>query len=204
MASPSGSTRGPRVAASDDLETVTTIITLAFAEDPVWGPAFARGRGRPDGHELWRSYLAALLRYPWTWLTAREEATSVWLPPGEDEMTDEQWQAFVALMRRHLGADTDRVVALFERFEGNHPHHELHYYLSLLGTHPDQRGAGHGMRLLADNLARIDDDGIAAYLESTNPANDARYQRVGFEVVGSFEGYLPGSVITSMWRPARR
>jgi predicted GNAT family acetyltransferase len=93
---------------------------------------------------------------------------------------------------------------LFERFEANHPHHEPHYYLSLLGTHPDQRGAGHGMRLLADNLARIDDEGIAAYLESTNPANDARYQRVGFEVVGSFEGYLPGSVITSMWRPARR
>jgi hypothetical protein len=57
---------------------------------------------------------------------------------------------------------------------------------------------------LADNLARIDAEGMAAYLESTNPANDARYGRVGFDVVGSFEGYVAGSIITTMWRPARR
>jgi GNAT superfamily N-acetyltransferase len=81
---------------------------------------------------------------------------------------------------------------------------EPHYYLSLLGTHPDHRGAGHGMRLLADNLERIETEGMPAYLESTNPANNPRYGRVGFEIVGSFEGYVAGSVITTMWRPARR
>jgi len=59
------------------------------------------------------------------------------------------------------------------------------------------------MRLLADNLARIDAEKMPAYLESTNPANDARYGRVGFERIGAFEGYLPGTAITTMWRPAR-
>ncbi len=81
---------------------------------------------------------------------------------------------------------------------------EPHHYLSLLGTHPDHRGAGHGMRLLADNLELIDGQGMPAYLESTNPADDARYGRLGFEPVGSFEGFLPGSTITALWRPARR
>jgi hypothetical protein len=60
------------------------------------------------------------------------------------------------------------------------------------------------MRLLADTLARVDATGMPAYLESTNPANNPRYERVGFEATGTFEGYEPGSVITTMWRPARR
>ena len=187
-----------------DLDTVTTIITLSFAEDPVWGPAFggATDEGRPA---VWRTYVAAAMRFPWTWLSAGDEATSVWFPPGEEEMTADQWDGFVSIMRRHLGdGDAERVVALFGRFEAAHPRAEAHYYLSLLGTHPDHRGAGHGMRLLADNLARIDAEGMPAYLESTNPANNDRYGRLGFEVVGSFEGYLPGTAITTMWRPARR
>ena len=197
-------TPSPRVAGASDIETVTTIVSLAFAEDPVWGHAFAGATGPDERRELWRAYLEAAMRFPWTWLTAGGEATSVWIPPGEDEMTETQWEAFVEVMRRHLGRDADRVLALFERFEAAHPRAEPHYYLSLLGTHPDHRGAGHGMRLLADNLERIDAQAMPAYLESSNPANNARYGRVGFEVAGSFEGYVPGSVITTMWRPARR
>jgi hypothetical protein len=60
------------------------------------------------------------------------------------------------------------------------------------------------MRLLADTLVRIDGEGMPAYLESTNPANNERYEGVGFQVTGGFEGYAPGSVVTTMWRPARR
>ena len=155
--------------------------------------------------DLWRTYLTAAMRFPWTWLSVGDEATSVWFPPGAEEMTADQWDGFVVVLRGHLGPQAaDRVIALFERFDAAHPHAEPHYYLSLLGTHPDQRGAGHGMRLLAENLDRIDQDGRPAYLESTNPANDDRYGRVGFDVVGSFEGFVPGSAITTMWRPARR
>ena len=41
--------------------------------------------------------------------------------------------------------------------------------------------------------------GKAAYLESTNPANDARYRGQGFEPCGAIT--LPnGHVITTMWR----
>lgn len=197
-------TPAARVAGRADLETVTTIIALSFAQDPVWGPAFAHAPSSAGRRSLWRTYLDAIMRFPWTWLSAGNEAASVWVPPNEDEMTDAQWDAFVATLRDHLGPDADRVVALFERFEAAHPREEPHFYLSLLGTHPDHRGAGHGMRLLAENLARIDADRVCAYLESTNPGNDARYGRVGFEPVGSFEGFVPGSTITTMWRPARR
>ena len=58
------------------------------------------------------------------------------------------------------------------------------------------------MALLAENLERIDALGMPAYLESSNPANNRRYERHGFEAVGSFNP--PGSPIpvTTMWRDA--
>jgi hypothetical protein len=59
------------------------------------------------------------------------------------------------------------------------------------------------MRLLADDLRRIDQLHLPAWLESTNPANDARYRSVGFEPVGSFRTIDEERVITTMWRPAR-
>jgi ribosomal protein S18 acetylase RimI-like enzyme len=192
-----------RVARPADLETVATIITLAFAEDPVWGPAFSGGRGSDDRREIWRCYLEATMRFPWTWLSAGDEAASVWVLPGEEELTAVQERAFVEILRGRLGASADAVLELLGRFDAAHPRDEPHYYLSLLGTHPDHRGAGHGMRLLADNLEQIDAQRMPAYLESTNPANNGRYGRAGFEAIGSFEGYSRASVITTMWRPAR-
>ena len=45
------------------------------------------------------------------------------------------------------------------------------WYLSLLGTHPDHRGHGFGMRLLAENLKVVDTERTPAFLESTNPIN---------------------------------
>ena len=42
------------------------------------------------------------------------------------------------------------------------------------------------MGLLAANLAEIDRLRMPAYLESSNRANDHRYERLGFELLGEF------------------
>jgi GNAT superfamily N-acetyltransferase len=89
---------------------------------------------------------------------------------------------------------------LLDRFEAAHPRDRPHYYLSLLGTHPDHRGRGVGMGLLAADLARIDEERAPAYLESSNPANDARYERLGFASVGSFTTPDGAHSVTTMWR----
>jgi hypothetical protein len=56
--------------------------------------------------------------------------------------------------------------------------------------------------LLRANLARIDAEGMPAYLESTNPANIPRYEALGFALTGEF-GPMGGPVIATMWREAR-
>ena len=59
------------------------------------------------------------------------------------------------------------------------------------------------MSLLRHDLALIDEEGAAAYLESSNPANDERYESVGFHKIGQFEAPDGGPVVSTMWRPAR-
>jgi hypothetical protein len=51
------------------------------------------------------------------------------------------------------------------------------------------------------DLEAFDRQGIPAYVESTNPANDSRYERLGFRTIGGFAGFTEGSIVGQMWRP---
>ena len=193
-----------RRASAADTDLVTSIITLAFTHDPLWAHALARADGRTAHHaEFWRLFVAGALRYPDTWLTSGGEATSIWIPPGGTEMTPEQEQRLADLAAGHLGPAAGHCLELMSRFEAAHPQARPHYYLTLLGTRPDHRGKGIGMRLLAHNLDLVDAVHLPAYLESTNPANNRRYASVGFEPHGEFCYPGGGPVVTTMWRPAR-
>ena len=193
-----------RRASAADLGTVTSIVSLAFAHDPLWSHAMALpGGGTAHHSEFWRLFAQGALRYPWTWLASGGEAISIWIPPGGTEMTPEQEQRLEELATGRLGPTAGGYLELLSRFDAAHPRAEPHYYLSLLGTHPEHRGKGTGMRLLAHDLELIDAEHRPAYLESSNPANNHRYARVGFEPHGEFCYPGGGPVVTTMWRPAR-
>lgn len=192
-----------RRASPADSDRVTTIIALAFAADPVWAPAAARADGQ-TGHyrALWRPFVDGALRFPATWLTAGGEAAALWIPPGEASMTAQQEDQLASLAAEHLGAGAAGYLALLDAIHQAHPQDEPHYFLTLLGTDPRHRGRGLGMALLAACLERIDAEHQPAYLESSNPVNDRRYQAAGFVPRGQVT--CPGGqVITTMWRPAR-
>ena len=53
---------------------------------------------------------------------------------------------------------------------------------------------------LAHQLRRCDEEGVAAYLESTNPANLTLYERHGFRTVGRIE-VAPAPPVHPMLRP---
>src|SRR6476469_4065265 len=193
---------GYRRATLDDLPALTDVMTTAFIADPAWGPySFPDdARREQQSSAFWEQGLRAALRFPWTLVTPGCEAAAVWIPPGEPEMTPGQEREMEALTERMLGAEQTAVVMdIFTRLEAVHPQDPPHFYLSLLGTHRDHRGAGIGMALLADTLALIDAEGMPTYLESTNPANDARYMRQGYRPVEQVT-LANGHRITTMWR----
>jgi GNAT superfamily N-acetyltransferase len=157
-----------------------------------------------DHHRIWWGlYMHSALRYGCVWMTDDGGAAALWIPPGETELSDEDEASVEPLLRELIGSHADDVLTLLDSFDSNHPRHTRHYYLSLLGTHPDHRGHGKGMGLLAANLAHIDDTGMPAYLESSNRANDHRYERLGFVQVGEFAAPAGGPTVACMWRDPR-
>jgi GNAT superfamily N-acetyltransferase len=194
-----------RLASEADVEVITATMASAFRGDPVWGAySFPEAGSRIElSSQFWGFCVRAAMRLSATYVTPNCEAAAVWIPPGEVEMTAEDEADLGDLLVEMLGRKQSAVVMdAFARLDDAHPHDQPHHYLSLLATHSDHRGRGLGMALLNDCLDAIDAGHMPAYLESTNPANDARYQRSGFEPRGRVE--LPtGTPITTMWRAAR-
>jgi ribosomal protein S18 acetylase RimI-like enzyme len=83
-----------------------------------------------------------------------------------------------------------------------HPH-EPHWYLSLLAVDPARQGHGIGAALIEDGIARADDDGLPAYLETSNPKNLAWYRRFGFEIEQELRVGATKPAIWTMRRPVR-
>lgn len=198
-----------RTARPEDVDAATATITLAFRDDPVWGPALEAADGGNDHlARFWRYFVEGAVGHDTVFLVdgpaGEAAAVAVWLPPGVDDLTPEDERDLDALMAATLSPE---LFAAYERlwtqFESSHPRERPHMYLSLLATHPDHRGRGIGQQLLAQNLARFDAEGLPAYLESTNPANDHRYARAGFRPVGGFRSAVDGAPVTTMWREAR-
>jgi ribosomal protein S18 acetylase RimI-like enzyme len=188
----------------DDLAAVVETIGLAFHDDPTWSWAFPDPERRQAQYNVfWRFMIAGAMRYPWVLLADGCTAASVWIPPGGTELSAEAESQVEPLLEELVGPRAAAVMELLERFDAAHPRGEPHYYLSLLGTHPQHAGRGLGLALLAENLRRIDKEHMPAYLESSNPGNNHRYERHGFSRIGEF--HPPGSdvPVTTMWRDAR-
>jgi GNAT superfamily N-acetyltransferase len=190
-----------RVAVTEDTNEIASTLAEAFFLDPVWGWAFDDPAQRKAQHGAWfRLLVHSALPYQWVWTTPGYEAATVWVPPGCAELNEADEELLEAMLKESLGARAELVFEIFARFEAAHPRTRDHFYLSLLGTHTDHRGAGIGMGLLADNLVRLDALGMPAYLESTNPANLRRYEGAGFVVCGAFDLPDGGPTVTTMWR----
>ncbi len=132
---------------------------------------------------VWGFLLESALDYGWV-RVADAGAAALWIPPGRPELRPEDEARFEPMVADLLGSEAPRVLDAFDRFERAHPGDRPHYYLSLLATHPDRRGQGLGMGLLSENLARIDAEGAAAYLESTNPGQPPPLRRRRLRQVG--------------------
>jgi GNAT superfamily N-acetyltransferase len=191
----------PRIATAADLDGLTATLTAAFAADPLWGCwAF------PDPKDLavwWRFYIGSALRYPCVWVRGDYAAVSLWIPPNGTELTENEEKRIEPLLAELVGPRAPEVTELLERFDASHPREHPHYYLSLLGIHPDHRGHGLGLGLLAENLKRMDAEGIPTYLESSNPDNNRRYERLGFRQVGEFTTPDGRRTVATMWRDVR-
>lgn len=188
-------------ARSDDMRTITDIITEAFQADPVWSWVFPR---KADQRQYWEMFIKGALRYPNTYHSANYEAVSVWIPPSQSAFLPEDSENFSAIIESLVGPRTEEVLNFLQKFDDCHPRQRPHYYLGLLAVQDSHRGRGIGIELLKENLARFDSIGAPAYLESSNFRNNQKYESLGFSPVVEFTTYPDGPAVTGMWREPKR
>jgi GNAT superfamily N-acetyltransferase len=191
-----------RIASEADRATAVATLVAAFDADPLWSWICPDPARRSEQHAtIFGLYAASALPNEGVWMSdADASAVAVFTPPGGRELSEEAEGQLEALMREELGDHAPAVLETMERFEAAIPAGPPFYYLSFLGTRPDARGRGLGMGLLAELVERADREGKPTYLESTNPANNPRYERLGFEARGGFSTPDDLHIVTTMWR----
>lgn len=188
-----------RSASRDEEHAVSALITLAFASDPM-----ARWSLKdPQAYlavmpELIRAFGAAAYDSDSAYLSEDGGGAAMWLPPG----VEPDIETLDRLIRENADpAILPDVEGIFDAMARYHPE-EPHWYLPLIGTDPMRQGQGIGSALMQHALVRCDRDGVAAYLESSNPLNIPLYRRHGFDILGTIQiGSSP--VLTPMLRPPR-
>lgn len=194
----------PRSATSGDLGPISTSLAAAFADDPVWEWLLPTGRnGGPGAVRIFRWLTALQLRHRSVWTLPDAAATAVWAPPGNRRPpTPEVLRALPGLVGA-LGVRGLVRLAKLGELERLHPP-EPHWYLALLGTHPEYQGLGLGTAAVAPGILAADHEGLGCYLESSKEANLAFYHRLGFAVVGIHDvGGGSGPRLWRMWREPR-
>lgn len=125
---------------------------------------------------------------------------SVWIPPEKSAFLPEDSQNFEAIIQALSGAEAPRVLTFLDKFDQFHPRDKPHYYLGLLAVQNAFRGGGIGIALLNENLRRFDQEAVPTYLESSNTANNAKYESLGYVKIVTFQTIDGGPVVTGMWR----
>jgi ribosomal protein S18 acetylase RimI-like enzyme len=129
---------------------------------------------------------------------------AAWLPPGTPASPGgffEQMRLVPLFVRLCGISRLMRGSAMAEAMEKHHPH-EPHWYLSFIAAEPRFQGMGLGSALLEANLAHIDESGLPAYLENSNPKNSRLYERGGFMVRKDIAPKGAPQLL-SMWRSPR-
>jgi GNAT superfamily N-acetyltransferase len=191
-----------RIATEADYDAAVETIVQAFDADPLWSWMFPDPQKRAEQHAtVFGLYVESALPNEGVWMTDdRASAVAVFTHPGKQELSEDAEARLEPFITETLGAHAPAALQTLERFEAAIPQDRPFYYLSLLGTRRDSRGQGIGMGLLAELVAQADREGEPTYLESTNPDNNRRYERLGFQVQGRFQTPDDLHTVTTMWR----
>ena len=158
----------------------TSIQLMAFSADPIMRWMWPE----PDAYvshfpALVRGFGGGAFEQGTAHVTDDFYGGALWLPPG----VGPDVEALEALIRDTVREPVrSEVGPILEQMGGSHPH-EPHWHLAFIGVDPVWHGQGLGAALLQYALERIDEKGLPAYLESSNPRNISLYQRHGFAVI---------------------
>lgn len=188
-----------RVAKADERSKMINTLVLGFTIDPIarWlqpdANTYLGGMGA-----FFDAFGGRAFENNSAFIANDGQAAALWLPPGVEPDDEAMGAAFGDSIDPPLGEDFGKMMEQVGQYHPDEPH----WYLPVIAADPAYIGRGLGGELMKHALRRVDEDGVAAYLESSNPLNISLYERHGFEVMAEITvGDSP--VMTPMVRAAR-
>jgi GNAT superfamily N-acetyltransferase len=189
------------------VKAASLMLARAFREDPIEKYAFPELGGEdprmPYAFEL---MIRIGLKYGYALTTSpRLEGAAVWARIKTPEYP--LWRMLLAgamLPAMRMGREAGRRMQVFSSgLETKHREiiGDTHWYLQLLGVDPEHQGKGYAGRLLRERLTRIDEEGLACYLETELAKNVPLYEHFGFRTVEEYP--VPGTPLR-MWLMLRK
>jgi GNAT superfamily N-acetyltransferase len=191
-----------RIATAGDRGDVVAALTSAFATDPVMGWLT---RSDPLDTARLRLFFEAIVDGEFqkdaaaTYVAEGSSGAAIWRDVGDKGPSNTEILKSAPTFLRVFRSGLGRTLRAVSAIESAHPK-EPHVYLFYVGVHRDSRGQGLGTALLAPVLERCDREGIPAYLENSNPPNEAFYSRLGFVQRGTINLPKGAPPLTPMWR----
>lgn len=103
---------------------------------------------------------------------------ALWLPPGTKLDEDALLALDKESVPKEIREDLHKALEEVDQYRPKEPH----WYLVEAAVDPCCHSRGIGTALLEFGLAKCDESGSMAFLESTNPKNITLYERLGFKV----------------------
>jgi ribosomal protein S18 acetylase RimI-like enzyme len=173
-----------RSAGANIQASAISTIVLGFAADPmarwVWPDSSQYLRIMP---QFVKAFGGRAFENGTAYITEGARAAALWLPPGVEPDEAAMGAVITEALRPEIAED---IGPILQGMAEHHPH-EPHWYLPLIAADPSWIGQGLGTLLMKHALRRCDEDGIAAYLESSNPRNISLYERHGFRIISQIQ-----------------
>jgi GNAT superfamily N-acetyltransferase len=183
-----------RFAKTADLPLLCRTFARSFWDDPVMRWLFPDDDVFGDGSVM-LDFFRRLLAHEKSLVTNDVVAFSLWIPPGRPEVEVES--TTTQMPPDDLLA---KFVALREALAANTPT-EHHWYLQMVGTHPDWQRRGIGSQLINEGIEWARHDGLGVYLETETVDNVAYYRHLGFDVRSEWDVAEGGPHMWGMWHP---
>lgn len=183
------------VAHEGHISMICRTFARSFWDDPVMRWLFPDDDVFSDGTVM-KDFFRRLIAHKHSLVTSDVVAFSLWIPPGRPEV-----EVGPTATEPPSAELMTKFIALREALVANTPEEE-HWYLQMVGTHPDWQRQGIGSQLINEGIAWARRDRLGVYLETETAENVAYYRHLGFDVRTEWTVANGGPLMWGMWHPA--
>jgi GNAT superfamily N-acetyltransferase len=175
---------------SEDINEITTVLTKAFLDDPLYAYIMPDARKRTAQLAWWMNCLTRYgCWYGKVYTTPRPiKGAAIWLPPDTPMPTAIRMiiRTTLILAPLRLGFESFfRMLQVTNEWAELHEQEPArHWYLMVVGVDPENQSQGIGSSLLQPVPEKADREELTCYLETTTMRSVEFYERHKFEILG--------------------